>query len=528
LWMQPDGTLNRSAEPVELPDPSDSDASFWLARTVWALGEGYAAFRTSDPIFAAFLRQRLDLAIAALDRQVLVRDGQFLQIDGRRTPAWLVNNGADATSEAVLGLAAYVDAGGGAAARHMLARFAEAITYLQAGDTRQWPFDAVQQWGLSRSSWHAWSSQQGAALSSAGVVLRDQGLTRVAQREAGTFDPWLLTTTGAINGLLPTPLERNQIAYGVDSRVESLVTTADATARGRDGRSSQGLRDLAGMEAAWFFGANAAGVPAYDPATGRTVDGIEADGRVNRNAGAESTIHGLLTMLALDSHPDIARVARNGAIKERSTLDVVQAESAALAGAASAVTPTSLWTGEALYGGTGYAALGNGSTITMTVPAGAPRLVMPVVDLQPGSSAVTTFRSGGRVLGQVRAGDVGPQGDSESVGALLPVTLAVTLPAGATTLTATTMAHGTDVTRLDAVMFQPEVTRLVLGGTPSPIALVRNAAQSTQTTEVSLPGSGWARVARYDGSGRAMGTVPARGSQFEVRVPAEGFVVVTR
>ncbi|MEO7447272.1 MAG: hypothetical protein ABI336_03265, partial [Humibacillus sp.] len=42
LWMQPDGTLNRSAEPVELPDPSDSDASFWLARTVWALGEGYA------------------------------------------------------------------------------------------------------------------------------------------------------------------------------------------------------------------------------------------------------------------------------------------------------------------------------------------------------------------------------------------------------------------------------------------------------------------------------------------------------
>ena len=38
---------------------------------MWALGEGYADFRTSDPAFAAFLRQRLDLAIAALDRQVL-------------------------------------------------------------------------------------------------------------------------------------------------------------------------------------------------------------------------------------------------------------------------------------------------------------------------------------------------------------------------------------------------------------------------------------------------------------------------
>ena len=41
--------------PSELPDPSDSDASYWLARTVWALGEGYAAFRSADPAFAAFL-----------------------------------------------------------------------------------------------------------------------------------------------------------------------------------------------------------------------------------------------------------------------------------------------------------------------------------------------------------------------------------------------------------------------------------------------------------------------------------------
>ena len=62
LWMQPDGTLNPSADPVELPDPSDSDASFWLARTIWALGEGYAAFEKSDPAFARFLRDRLELS----------------------------------------------------------------------------------------------------------------------------------------------------------------------------------------------------------------------------------------------------------------------------------------------------------------------------------------------------------------------------------------------------------------------------------------------------------------------------------
>ena len=72
LWMQADGTLNRSAEPVELPDPSDSDASaYWVARTVWALGEGYAAFKKKDPAFARFLARRLDLAVDALDRDVL-------------------------------------------------------------------------------------------------------------------------------------------------------------------------------------------------------------------------------------------------------------------------------------------------------------------------------------------------------------------------------------------------------------------------------------------------------------------------
>ena len=110
--MQPDGTLNPSAEPVELPDPSDSDASYWLARTIWALGEGYAAFEDVDPAFAAFLRDRLELSIDAVDRQVLDRYGDHLDIDGEPAPAWLIADGADATAEAVLGLSAYVAAGG--------------------------------------------------------------------------------------------------------------------------------------------------------------------------------------------------------------------------------------------------------------------------------------------------------------------------------------------------------------------------------------------------------------------------------
>ena len=122
--MQPDGTLTPSATPSELPDPSDSDASYWLARTLWAFGEGYAAFRDSDPAFAAFLqdpdgpgRHRV-----AAGRTRRLRHHQI--IHGVRVPNWLIVDGADASSEAVLGLAAYVKAGGDRAARTALQQLA--------------------------------------------------------------------------------------------------------------------------------------------------------------------------------------------------------------------------------------------------------------------------------------------------------------------------------------------------------------------------------------------------------------------
>lgn len=76
LWQQPDGSLNRSAIPVELPDPSDSDESYWLARTVWALGEGIAVFNGLDDDVVDALAGRLHLALDALERASLRRYGE--------------------------------------------------------------------------------------------------------------------------------------------------------------------------------------------------------------------------------------------------------------------------------------------------------------------------------------------------------------------------------------------------------------------------------------------------------------------
>lgn len=87
LWQQADGSLNPSAIPTELPDPSDSAESYWLARSVWALGEGYAAFKKADPEFASFVRDRLHLAIGSMNRQSLGKYGSYDVADGVKVPA---------------------------------------------------------------------------------------------------------------------------------------------------------------------------------------------------------------------------------------------------------------------------------------------------------------------------------------------------------------------------------------------------------------------------------------------------------
>jgi hypothetical protein len=512
LWMQPDGTLNPSAEPVELPDPSDSGPSYWLARTVWALGEGYAAFRTADPGFAAFLRERLELAVTALERQVLVRYGRWNVVDGRRVPAWLIVAGADATSEAVLGLSAYAEAGGSARARRPLARFAEAIAAMAAGDTRDWPFRAILPWAESISVWHAWGAQMPTALAAAATALGDRELLGPAIGDTAGFTPLLMTAGGPDNGWLPAPSDRTQIAYGVDARLQALLGVADAAGR-------PGLRQVAAFVAAWYFGANRAGVAMYDPATGRTYDGIAGDGVVNRNSGAESTIHGLLSMLALDRHPDVAALAgRIAGSPSREGLEVVEAEAGRLSGGAAVVTPPSAWTGESQWSGGSYVRLPAGGRGAWTVPASEqPRLVAPVVDLVADREAGRTrWTSDGRALGTVDHGGGGPQGVSAAPGALLPVTVTGVLPAGATSLE----AAATGDARVDGVLLVPVVSRLQLTGA----VLLASVDRYPRAVRVRLPGR--VVVSSYDRSGVLRSQRRLEGGSITVQVLAGGFSVV--
>jgi hypothetical protein len=535
LWMQPDGELNRSAEPVELPDPSDSAESYWLARTLWAFGEGFAAFQESDPSFAAFLQERLQLGVAAVDREVLDLYGQYVKADGVDVPAWLIVDGADATAEAVLGLSAYSAAEpSDTGVRDTLAKLAEGVAAYgrtttdpaAGGDAGAWPYGAMLPWAESRSMWHAWSSQMAGALARASVALGDSSLLQPAVTDSARFAPTLLTAGGPDNGWYPSPTERVQIAYGVDSRVQNLLATADAA-------GLPGLADLAGLQAAWYFGLNPAGEPMYDPATGVTYDGIQPDGSINRNSGAESTIHGLLSMLALDAHSSVAALAQSvSRVDARDGLTVVEAEDASSTTGA-VVTPESTWTEESSWSGS-YLALEKGQTATFEVPAGgaasagagagadgaaaasgqgaagaghggqaaqavrAARVIEPVIwQVEKGAAEAprSLWRSGVLPLG-VLSSTVGEQGITAVPGALLPQKLTVPLPGSRSSVEVRALS-GT--VQIDALLVRPVVSSLAASGSGS-VQLAQNALRVPLPATIGADGV--AQTLRsYDASG---------------------------
>lgn len=498
LWQQSDGALNPSAIPVELPDPSDSAESYWLARTVWALGEGYAAFRSSDPKFAAFLLARLHLCLDALDQESLGRYGTWVLSDGRRLPAWLIAGGADATAEAMLGLVAALRA---TPSDRRIARaldhYGEGVAAMATSRDGGWPFGAILPWTGSLGFWHAWGAAAPEALGKAGALRRRPDWRRAAIAEAGTFTPLLLACGGPANAWAPVPAEA-QIAYGAHGRVAAAMAAAEAG-------GGPGMLEIAGLAAGWFFGANTARVPVYNPATGVTFDGVETDGRINRNSGAESTIHGLLAMQILDANRRVASIATAiTGIAEHHGLTVLPASAATLSAGCEVVRPEGgAWTGEGNLIDGGYVHVPAGEWVEFDVESAEGKL-HPLAWRTAADAGKAEWRIvGGRSLGSTLNGGTGPAGLTESDGSLVPQELKATLPEGRVRVRCTSRGE----LRLNALLVRPAVATARYSTTRSTDTVVYVSSLMRRVTAARLAkGEGTA----YDADGRERGAAVSR------------------
>jgi len=519
LWQQSDGTLN-PAVAGDTPNPSDSAESYWLSRTVWALGEGYADFKNTDPAFASFLADRLHLAVASLNRQSLAKYGTYDVATGVKVPAWLINSGADASGEAVLGLAAYHRAApGDAVVTTALTRLSQGVALMSSGSVNQWPFGAILPWTQSRTFWHAWGGMAPAALATASSALGRPDLLTAAVKDMAQFTPQLLAAGGPVNQWTPTPND-SQIAYGVDCRVEGLVATAKAA-------NAPGLLHLAAVTAAWFFGANPSGKPAYNPATGDAIDGIDPGGNVNLNSGAESTIHTLLTMEALDANPALKAEALgiNKTVGVNG-IRVVEAESGTITGSGSVVRPASAWTGAAIWSGGAYVGLNPGASVSIAVPVSdQPRNLYPIVNQSQARAGSTFWSAGTTRLGSTPNGGAGARGIAGASGKLFPFALAAALPAGGSTV----VGRSNGTASVDALLIQPQVSTVAVTGPAGNTTLYISSRTTTSSRTIAVPKGFVAQQLEYDNTGKPVGRVgdaSATGGSTRVTICAGGFTVV--
>jgi hypothetical protein len=202
----------------------------------------------------------------------------------------------------------------------------------------------------------------------------------------------------------------------------------------------------------------------------------------------------------------------------------VEAESGTLSGDATVHRPPDAWTGESLWSGGAGVRLGAGGSLRLALPIEDTSLVLAVVELAPGAGT-TRWTVDRAVLGTVRHGDVGPQGDSPAPGLLAVRTLDT--PTRQPALTVTGMTAPATV---DAVLVQPVLEWLTLAepGSRHGTALVRSMASTHRVAAVPVPGAGRASVTVVDSTGRILARYAVSGATAHVLVPPGGFAIVRR
>ncbi|HEY9721319.1 MAG TPA: hypothetical protein V6D47_04855, partial [Oscillatoriaceae cyanobacterium] len=291
-FMFADGRINRGGR------TSKPGLNWWTARALWATVEGMAVFAKPDPAFARVLRADAARTRAAIAEAVLPRVGRFETVGGAPMPAWLMGGAADVSAVAAIALAEWQSAAPNPRTAQLLAALAGGIAAYHRGSPGTYPYGAHLP-SADPTLWHSYGAHMLHALALAGRVLKRPDFVRAARDEADHFTIRLVIAGGPLASFSPERQDYPQIAYGDETQTLGLLALYEATGDRRYG-------ELAGVMASWLTGDNVARKPMYDPATGRVWDGLDAGAKVSEDSGAESTIEGLLTLLAIARHPELA------------------------------------------------------------------------------------------------------------------------------------------------------------------------------------------------------------------------------
>lgn len=267
-----------------------SYASFgwWAARAVWALGEAAVYYKNSNKTLYRKVTAACERSMGQVDS--LLKNYGRLSPSGN--PTWLLyGDGADASSELVLGLNALYSATGERAYRDAAGKLCDGMILIRKGSCAEAPYGMFASNG---EGWHGWANSQAAAIMKYSRLSGDKAFLAKAVEEVDCFLPrW----AGALffrscNSHGDSLDYSGQIAYGIQPAVSAAAEAYEIT---RDAK----YKTLACVIASWFFGNNTMRSPFYFERTGLCFDGSIDSLNVNRNSGAESTIEALLTMIEL-------------------------------------------------------------------------------------------------------------------------------------------------------------------------------------------------------------------------------------
>lgn len=293
-FVEKDGAVN-----------SDGHTSFlgltwWTARAFRALAEGERVLQQSDPELARRMSASLDRTterLQAYRNDPKVYEG-LLPEYGRRgiTPGTLPSDSASITALFALGLAQRVKSGhGGPGAAKLLEEYAQSIAKGRVQADHPFLGNLHLNSLNDTQTVHLYGNRQVEALCEAAQVLGKPELLSTAKEEGDHALPRLLAAWTMPFAVSPSPEPFPQIAYSAECAVSNLQALYKAT-------GEEKYSELAGLAGTWFMGANVAGKPVYDAATGRSFDGVDPQG-VSINSGAESNVESLLALQTLEGSP---------------------------------------------------------------------------------------------------------------------------------------------------------------------------------------------------------------------------------